>query len=177
MTGRNDSDWTEEETRRLPPITTHAIECLLMDKCTPCQRARQHPTGYSSLSKSADRCIDESHHQADILITWTTRSSVGYRETDGPWERSAWKNWATFLFIYLFLKCNGGTKAKSIRWKSTPPFCWFSDQHNDHNFLTIWCLLHLPVATQTKRSLRIRREKKLLQYGLKSWFWPHNLFS
>lgn len=64
-----------------------------------------------------------------------------------------------YLFIFFFLKCNGGTKAKSIRWKSTPPFCWFSDQHNDNNFLTIWCLLHLPVATQTKRSLRIRREK------------------
>lgn len=139
-------------TRRIPPITTHTIECLLMDKCTPCERALQHPTGYSSLSKCSDRCIDESHHRADILITWTTRSSVGYRETDGLWARSSWKNWATLFF---FLKCNGGTKAKPTRWKLTPPFCWFPNKHNDNNFLTIWCLLHPPVAIQTKRSLRI----------------------
>lgn len=39
VTGRNDCYWTEEEPRRLPPITTHAIECLLMDKCAPCQRS------------------------------------------------------------------------------------------------------------------------------------------
>lgn len=98
----------QERNHRLPPITTHAIECLLMDKCTPCQRALQHPTGYSSLSKCGDRCIDESHHRADILITWTTRSSVRYRETDGLWACSLWK---TGLHFFFFLKCDGGTKA------------------------------------------------------------------
>lgn len=169
VTGRNDCDWTEEESRRLPPITTHAIECLLMDKCTPCQRAMQHPTGYSSLSKCGDRCIDESHHCTDILITWTTSSSIGYREMDRLWACSLWKTGLHFFFFFLSVM---GDKGKPTHWKSTPPFCWFPDKDNDNNFLTIWCLLHPPVAIQTKR-----KKKKLLQYGLKSLFWPHNLFS
>ena len=64
------------------------------------------------------------------------------------------KNWATFCVCVWW-----GDKGKPTRWKSTPPFCWFPDKHNNNNFLTIWCLQHPPVAIQTKRSPRIKKQK------------------
>lgn len=147
VTGENDCNWTERSPAT-SPITTHTMKCLLMDKCTLSLCSLQHPTCATPVSsKCGDRCIDEVHHWADILITCnmvpcvqsalTSPVSIVYWGMDQLWACYTWKSG---------LEQKKGTKENPTRWKSTPPFYWFPDKHNDNNFLTIWCLLLPPVA-------------------------------
>lgn len=53
-----------------PPVTTHSMKCLLMDKCTLSLCSMQHAISATPVrSSDGDRCIDEVPHRADILIT------------------------------------------------------------------------------------------------------------
>lgn len=84
---------------------------------------------------------------------WQINYLNDYSETERLWDGLLWKNWVTFSFFF-FLSAMGD-KGNPTRWKSTPP-----DKHNDNNFLTIWCLLHPPVAIQTKSSPRKKIKNK-----------------
>lgn len=150
--GGDGQKWLLLDRRGAPPPPPNHNTChRVFTNGQMCSLSAQHPTGYSSLSKSGDRRIDGSRHRADRLITWTPSTTARRNHR----EPLCWGKTGLLFFFLLLLLSVMGDKGNPTRWKSTPP-----DKHNDNNFLTIWCLLHPPVAIQTKSSPRKKKKKK-----------------
>lgn len=72
----------------------------------------------------------------------------------------------------------GGQKANPAAGNQHPRSADFQTNINDNNFFD-----HLVSAASAcgnpdkKKPEKKKKKKKLLQYGFKSLFWPHNLFS
>lgn len=123
--------------------------------------------------KCGDRRIDEVRHWADILITCNMVPCI-----QSPLTSSASvENWEMDQ-LRVCWTWKSGLEQKKKGQRQNPPT---GNQHpHSADFQTnIMITIFWPFGVCCFRLWQYRQKKpeKMVQYGLKSLFWPHNLFS